>query len=229
MYWNASHREDDEAGLAYLGTGCGRAGGHCLVERRRDLLPRASPGEVVVDRRDELRAAAEAPGVRLRARLAGEVLELDRRLALVRNALAHAEERRDRVEEAAHPRGKRRVRLQALAHERPALPWHGSPGRFEVNRCAPPRLPDRRLAARERHRLEVRDALELSEVAAEELAAPERPVRPVARAVEDERERRPLLPVLGEAGGCVRVVVLHPHGLRLLLERPLRRQVLGMK
>ena len=88
---------------------------------------------------------------------------------------------------------------------------------------------DRRLAARQRHRLEVCEALEAGEVAAEQLAAPERPVRAVAGAVEDERERRAALAVLGEAGGGVGVVVLDPDELRLLRERPLRREVLGVE
>ena len=56
------------------------------------------------------------------------------------------------------------------------------------------------------------------EVEAQELAAPERPVRSVARAVEDDRERGPVLAVLGQARGGVRVVVLHADGL----ERPAR-------
>ena len=54
----------------------------------------------------------------------------------------------------------------------------------------------------------MRDALERREVAAQQLAAPERPVGAVAGAVEDERERRPGLAVLGEARGGVGVVVL---------------------
>ena len=73
------------------------------------------------------------------------------------------------------------------------------------------------------------EALELLEVAAQQLAAPERPVGSVARPVEDERERRPFLAVLGEAGRGVGVVMLDADELRVLLERPLGRQVLGME
>ena len=62
-----------------------------------------------------------------------------------------------------------------------------------------PRLADRRLAARQRHGPQVREALERREVAAQQLAAPERAVGPVAGPVEDERERRAGLAVLGEA------------------------------
>ncbi len=73
------------------------------------------------------------------------------------------------------------------------------------------------------------EALELLEVAAQKLATPERPVRSVSRPVEHERERRPLLAVLGEAGRGVSVMVLDPDLLRVLLERPLGREVLGVE
>ena len=71
--------------------------------------------------------------------------------------------------------------------------------------------------------------LEALQVAAKQLAAPERPVRAVPRPVEDESERRPFFTVLGQAGRGVRVVVLDADQLRLLLEGPLRGQVLGME
>ena len=76
---------------------------------------------------------------------------------------------------------------------------------------------------------EVGEALERRKVAAEELRAPERPIRPVAGAVEDEREPGTLLAVLGEAGGGVRVMVLDADGFGVLLECPLGRQVLGVE
>ena len=111
----------------------------------------------------------------------------------------------------------------------PALPRHGQPGRS-------------RWTAATRHGSRIAASppgsgtgssqasrSKLVEVAAEQLAAPERPVRAVARAVEDERERRALLAVLGEAGGRVRVVVLHADERKALLVRPLRREVLGME
>ena len=53
------------------------------------------------------------------------------------------------------------------------------------------------------------DALEAAQVADQQLAAPDRAVGAVAGAVEDRRRRRAGLAVLGEAGGEVRVVVLH--------------------
>ena len=131
-----------------------------------DLLSGAAGGEVVVYRAHERRSVAEGPRVRLGGRGAGELLELDRRLALVRHLLADAEERGDRVEEAPHPGGERRVHLQALAHERPALERHGAAGRLQVGRRDAPRLADRGLAARKRHRLQVGEALERAEVKA---------------------------------------------------------------
>src|SRR5581483_10206885 len=60
-------------------------------------------------------------------------------------------------------------------------------------------------------------------------AAPEGAVRPEAGAVEDERERGAGLAVLGEAGGRVRVAVLDADELRVLLERPLRGEVLRVE
>ena len=52
------------------------------------------------------------------------------------------------------------------------------------------------LASGQRDRLQVRDALEVPEVAAQDLAAPDRSVGPEARAVEDDGERRFRLAVL---------------------------------
>ena len=72
-------------------------------------------------------------------------------------------------------------------------------------------------------------ALEAGEVAAQQLAAPDRPVRAVAGAVENERQRRAGLAVLGQAGGGMGVVVLHFDQLQLLSARPLAGEVVGME
>ena len=90
-------------------------------------------------------------GVGLGDDVAGELLELDRGLALVADRVAHAEQRRDRVEQAARARRKRRVDREALAHQRPALPRHRPAGALQVRGRDPPRLAHRRLAAGERH------------------------------------------------------------------------------
>ncbi len=66
----------------------------------------------------------------------------------------------------------------------------------------------------------MRDPLEAGEVAAQHLAAPDRPVGAEAGAVEHDGERRARLAVLGEAGGGVRVVVLHLDQRQPLLPRP---------
>ena len=105
----------------------------------------------------------------------------------------------------------------------------GRPASSRYEAADAPGLADRRLAARQRHGLEPGDPLEAGEVAAQQLAAPERPVGAVAGAVEDERQRRAGLAVLGQARGGVRVVVLHADELRVLLERPLRREVVGVE
>ena len=73
------------------------------------------------------------------------------------------------------------------------------------------------------------ETLEAREVAAEELTAPERPVRAVAGAVEDERERGLGAAALGEACSRVRVVVLDADELRVLFERPLGAEVLRVE
>ncbi len=199
------------------------------MERRGDLCPVPAGGQVVVDERDELRAAAECPGVRPRLDLACEQLELDRRLPFVVDLAADAEQGRYRVEQPAHPGRERRVHLQALAHDVPALERDGPPAQLQVDRGAPPRLADGGLSAGQRDRVEVRDPLEGAEIAAENLPAPERPVRSVARAVEDEREGRALQAVLGQTGGSMRVVVLNADQLGVLLQRPLRGQVLRVE
>ena len=120
--------------------------------------------------------------------------------------------------------------LQALAHERPARPR--APAGPARSRCAAATRHGSRIAASPPgsgtgSRCASRS--KPAEVAAQQLAAPERPVGAVARAVEDERERRALLAVLGEARGGVGVVVLDADERDVLLERPLRREVLGVE
>ena len=61
----------------------------------------------------------EPPRPGLGPDVARELLELDRRLPLVGDLPVEAEHGGDRVEEAAHRRGERCIRLQALADERP--------------------------------------------------------------------------------------------------------------
>ena len=164
------------------------------MERRGDLRARATVRQIVVHGRDQVgacdHAARDGAGVRHGRLGAGQLLQLDRRLALVAHPLAHAQHRRSGVEQPAHARRERRVHAEDGPQLRPAGERHRPPGRLEVGGGGAPRLADRGGAARQRHRLEVGDTLEPLQVAAQELAAPERPVRAVAGAVEDERERR---------------------------------------
>ena len=75
-----------------------------------------------------------------------------------------------------------------------------------------------------------RPARSNAQVADQDLAAPDRPVRPVARAVEDRADRRALDAVLGEARGEVRVVVLDADQLQAVaLERVGGRRVVGVE
>ena len=100
-------------------------------------------------------AAADRQAYGSAAASPGELLELDRRLALVRDALAHAEQRRDRVEQAAHarraaarsPRGSGGRSAPALERHRPAGRARGRRPRRATARGSPPR---RRAAARAR-------------------------------------------------------------------------------
>ena len=67
------------------------------------------------------------------------------------------------------------------------------------------------------------------EVGDEELAAPQRAVGPVAEPVEREPEHRFGAAVLHHARRDVRVVMLHPHGGQVEVERELGREVLRME
>ena len=59
--------------------------------------------------------------------VAGQLLELDRRLALVGHRLAHPKDRSDRVEESAHAGRKRSVHVQALPYVRQRSHGTGRP------------------------------------------------------------------------------------------------------
>ena len=99
----------------------------------------------------------------------GELLELDRGLALVVDRVPDAEERGHGVEEPARARGQRGVDAvpAMLTHRRPALRRCAArrrgrqrrprteDRRRQVSRRHPPRLPDGGLAARQRHRRQV--------------------------------------------------------------------------
>src|SRR5689334_17074647 len=93
----------------------------------------------------------------------------------------------------------------------------------------PPRLSDRLRATGQAHRPERADPAKAPDTAVQQLAAPDRSVEPVPGAVEDRPDRSAGLPVLGEAGREMRVVVLDAGELDVLeLERVLGREVLGV-
>jgi ELWxxDGT repeat protein len=196
-------------------------------------VSRSAGMEVVMGLRDQVGAddpaVLDPAGIGLGVGLPGELLELDRRLTLVADAVADAKQRRGRIEEPAHPGGKRRVHPEALTDLTPAGVGDRSLRSLQVGACHAPWLADRRLAAGQRHRIEVGEALVAIERCPEQLTAPEGAVGPAARAVEHQRQRGTLLAVLGQAGGGVGVVVLHRDRLDPLLERPAGREVIGVE
>ncbi len=130
------------------------------MEGRRDLGLVAPGDERQVAVRHKARSVTELPLERLGGRRARQLLKLDRRLALGGHRLPHTQNRGDRIEEPAHPRGERSVHPEGVADELPSLPRHGSTDSSEVGCGDAPRLVDRGLTAGKRHGLEVVDALE---------------------------------------------------------------------
>ena len=203
-----------------------------LLARRGQRLRRGAGDRVVeaggddarVGPRAEIRArprgssgAASRPRhlVARRAPRVRDRLELDRRLALVGHLVAQPAERGDGVEQPAHARRPRR--REAGAHELGDLLGASAvrrrqrtvPARLEQPRDRhPPRLlrpRGRRPGSRTGHRCA--GALEVAQVADEELAAPDAAVAPVARAVVDRagraarsRRARPGTPRGGRGG-----------------------------
>ena len=112
--------------------------------------------EVVVDGCDQVcgvdHAGAMPASIGLGLDLAGELLELDRRLTLVAHRLPQSKQGGDRIEEAAHPgeRGAFTLRLWRTWAQRSKRT--GASGELQVCGGRPPGLPDRGLAAGERHR-----------------------------------------------------------------------------
>ena len=199
---------------------------------RRRRSPRAA-GRREVDVTTAATSAAPSPkrhaygaaGV-----VARELLELDGGLALVRHLVAHAEDGGDRVEEPAHARRERRVDAQALRAPAASAPT-ARPGRPARGATAATRHGSRIAASPPGSGTGSRWASrsKRGEVAAQELAAPERAVRRRsrcrrrrARAPAPARRARPGRPRRGRGGAGRR-------RLGVLLERPLRRQVLGVQ
>ena len=139
----------------------------------------------------------------------GERLELDRGLALVGDRVAEAAERGDGVEQAAHARRRRRGEAGAgelgdllplrRGTSRPISSSHAQAIRHGSRIAASPP------GIRTGHSWPIRS--KPAQVAAQQLAAPDRAVGAVAGAVVD-RARRRLDAVLGEARREVGVVVL---------------------
>ena len=190
------------------------ASAHALaVARARPLWKRAEIAPAGVprstsssDRADRLAGVELAALERQRVGAAlgpiGDGLELHRGLAFVGDARPQAAERRDRVEEAAgarrHGSKRRPCEVGDLApasridppRERTRRARGGAGGLQGPCAGHAPGLVDRLLGPGHPHGAEMPEPLEAGQVADQQLAAPDRPVRAVAGAVVDGADRR---------------------------------------
>ena len=215
--------------LAYLGADGHDRGSDAVVEPRSDDRHRQACEEVLsrcpdqVSARHAQLARVVRDGRRVSPSLAGvsDLLQLDGGLPFVVDRVADAEQGGDRVEQAPGARGQRRIDA-ASGHARDSGPAllvpvpDGEPRRQarwvagrQVRGRHPPRLADRGSAARHRHGHQAAGSLEAGQIRDQELAAPDRAVGPVPGPVEGDADDRAVLAVVGEAGGDVRVMVLH--------------------
>ena len=193
---------------------------------RRRSRPRTSVAEIVGDHPHE--AVRRRTPIRRDRTRAGELLELDRGLALVGDALAHPSSAATASNNRPMPDVNGAFTV-ALADDVPRLEGNGATGELELDGSHPPRLPDRRAPARQRHRLEVprRSNAARSHGGARR---PQRPVGAVARCrrrpapapARSRRARRGRRPY-GRGGAARR------RAGALLLGRPLRREVLRVE
>ena len=206
----------------------GDEAGNRDVEPGRDGARRTTVPEVV-DHRSENRchidvvASDRDPVVARRPEMGvGDRLQLDRRLRLVRDDVADPEQRTDCVEQPARTRRRDAMdsALELTLEHSKFVPRRGT-NRGQIGVPLDARCPqvcerdairpaDRRIAARQRHVSEVRDALECVVAGDEDLATPDRAVGAVAGAVEREADH-PLTvghTVLGHHRRDVGVVVL---------------------
>ena len=175
--------------------------------------------------------------------LPGGELQGHGRLALEADHRRQPHQRRHRVEQPPHAAGARGVYRPAQHRQQrielpPAEPLPGDLGRRRTEdleqqpqgRSAG--LAHRPVAAGQGERAQVGHPLKLRPLAPQNLAAPDRPVRPVARPVPRKPQHRPLqahpirafCALLGHTGGHVGVVVLHANQRNA----PRRGQLLGV-
>ena len=164
------------------------------------ISSRASRLEVVDDGRHEVGsddpAAFDPTRVRLGRDVGRQLLELDRRLALVAHGLTEPEHRGDGVEQPSCAGRERRVHREALTDERPARPTARDDPRA---RGTPPRramAPGSRARRPGAGRGRATRAARTRRGRQQQLAAPQRPVRPIpvpsrttARAPRSRRAR----------------------------------------
>ena len=176
--------------------------------RRRPPRARSRPDPRRRRRRGRPQSAATASKSRPMLVVSGETVALSAMRATCRQRAASTAPASAAGSACASRRARRRARRRPCATAR-------------APRAAPPGMRTGRSDATRSKR---------DEIAHEDLAAPDRAVGPVARAVVDRADGRPLEAVLREAGGEVRVVVLDARQLDAVeLERVGRRGVVGMQ
>ncbi len=192
-FWKLPPESTTVRGSAAVGAGRGGRGGDRLVEGGGDLGARP-PG--ARGRRAPPRSSAAPSPKRPRVRLGRR-----RRRPAARARSPPGPRRSPARARRAAPRRRRRAgpsptsaaRSRSSARRTRGPARRTAPAGRRARGRRPPMRHGSRIAAAppgQRHRVEVGDALERRQVAAQELAAPERPVGAVAGAVEDERERR---------------------------------------
>ena len=168
------------------------------------------------------------------------LLQLDRGLPLVGNAVPQSENRRNGVEQPAHTAGvHRRGLLRQPRHVGPLalvagphldMIWYITfICALKMSDSHPPRLADRRGAAGERHRDQMPDSFIPVKVGDQALAAPQRCVGSVPVTVECEPDNSTFDPVFGQTRGDVGVMMLYTEDGSVLVLRPLRREVLRVQ
>ena len=172
--------------------------------------------------------------------MARERFQFDRRLGFVGHLVTHSEERRDRIEQPATTRsldgadapldhfGEDASAFFAQKFARPRVGDFSKESQHISCRNSR-RVANRRVTARQRQVLEMREPAKAEKIGDHCLAAPDSAVGAVARTVEGETYRRSLMAMLGHARDEVSVMVLNGNGAHAQVRSEFARRRLGMK